>query len=90
MEIRFSPQAQEDIEYWKKSGNQMIMNKISALLNDIAAHPFAGTGKPEPLKYDLSGCWSRRINWEHRIIYAVREKENDIYILALRYHYTKK
>jgi toxin YoeB len=90
MEITFSSKAQEDIEYWKKSGNKAVMNKITVLLKDIAAHPFTGAGKPELLKYDFSGCWSRRINVEHRIIYAVREYENDIYVLALRYHYTKK
>ena len=90
MEITFSPKAQEDIEYWKKSGNQVIMNRISTLLKDIAVHPYSGKGKPEVLKHELSGYWSRRINTIHRIIYVVRKKENDIYILALRYHYTKK
>jgi len=88
MEITFSEKAQEDIEYWKKSGNVAIMNKISALLADMSTHPFTGLGKPEKLKYDLSGKWSRRINYEHRIVYIVREE--DIYVLALRYHYTKK
>ena len=90
MEITFSPKAQEDIEYWKKSGNQVIMNRISILLRDIAVHPYSGKGKPEALKYEFSGYWSRRINTIHRILYTVRKKENDIYILALRYHYTKK
>ena len=87
MEIIYSEKAQEDIEYWKKSGNKTVMNKITALLNDLAAHPFTGIGKPEKLKYDLSGKWSRRINEEHRIVYIVNEKEDKIYILALRYHY---
>jgi toxin YoeB len=85
VEIKFSSNAQEDIAYWKKSGNRAVMNKITALLKDIEAHPFSGIGKPEQLKYAFSGCWSRRINGEHRIIYAVRE--NGIYVLALRYHY---
>jgi toxin YoeB len=85
MEITFSPKAQEDIEYWKKSGNHTIMNKITILLKDIAEHPFTGAGKPEPLKYDFSGCWSRRINSEHRIIYAVRKQENECDIKKKRY-----
>ena len=55
MEIVFSEQAQADIAFWKKSGNKAIMNRISALLADIAEHPFTGIGKPEPLKYDLPG-----------------------------------
>jgi len=88
MEITFSLKAHEDIEYWKKSGNEAIMNKITALLSDMVSNPYTGLGKPERLKYDLSGKWSRRINSEHRIVYVVRE--NDIYVLALRYHYTKK
>jgi len=90
MEIKFSPKAQEDIEYWKKSGNQTVMNRITILLRDMSEHPYTGIGKPERLKYEFTGKWSRRINEKHRIVYIVREIENDIYVLALRYHYTKK
>jgi toxin YoeB len=90
MEIIYSPQALEDIEYWKKSGNKAIMNKITSLLEDIAEHPFTGIGKPEPLRYDLAGYWSRRINSEHRIIYSVHEDLIEVYVLSMRYHYTKK
>jgi toxin YoeB len=56
----------------------------------MSKHPYFGIGKPEKLKYELSGKWSRRINEKHRIVYVVNESENDIYVLALRYHYTKK
>lgn len=90
MGIIYSPQALEDIEYWKKSGNKVIMAKITALLNDIAAHPFSGIGKPEALKYDLAGYWSRRINSEHRIIYSVRNDMIEVHVLSMRYHYNKK
>lgn len=90
MEIIFSPQALEDVEYWKKSGNVGIMSKITRLLEDITEHPFTGIGKPEPLRYDLAGYWSRRINAEHRIIYSVHEDMIEVYILSMRYHYTKK
>lgn len=69
MEIIYSEKAQKDREYWKKSGNKIVMNKITTLIEDIQLHPFEGIGKPEPLKYQLSGLWSRRINKEHRIIY---------------------
>ncbi len=65
------------------------MAKITALLADIAAHPFSGLGKPEALKYDLAGYWSRRINSEHRIIYKVHEDMVEIYVLSMRYHYKK-
>ena len=90
MEIVFLEQADKDREYWKKSGNKAIMNRITALLEDIIAHPYTGIGKPEPLKYELAGCWSRRINSEHRIIYSVNDEIITVYILSMRYHYGKK
>ncbi|GHT73723.1 Txe/YoeB family addiction module toxin [Bacteroidia bacterium] len=87
MNIVFSPEAQEDFDYWRS--NTAIVSKIKRLLKDIAEHPYTGIGKPERLKYDLAGKWSRRITPEHRIIYIVRTEYNDVYILALRYHYSK-
>lgn len=89
MEIVYSDQAQNDIAFWKKSGNKIIMNKISTLIYDIQLHPFEGIGKPEQLKHNLSGKWSRRINQEHRLIYQITE-ENKIEILnilSLKGHY---
>lgn len=59
--------------------------KIVALITEIAATPFVGTGKPEPLKYDLKGKWSRRTNQIHRLVYQV--KDTSIEILSCRYHY---
>lgn len=88
MEIVFLPQADEDREYWKQSGNNQVMKRITALLNDILEHPFTGIGKPEPLKENLQGLWSRRITDQHRIIYSVNDGK--LYVYALRYHYTKK
>lgn len=90
MEIVLLPQAQKDRDYWKKSGNKAIMERISALLKDIMVHPYTGIGKPEPLKYDLAGKWSRRINAEHRLIYSVNENIITVYVFSMRYHYSKK
>lgn len=90
MEIVLLEQAQKDREYWKESGNNAIMNRITALLKDIVEHPYTGIGKPEPLKYDLAGKWSRRINSEHRLIYSVNEDIVTVYVFAMRYHYSKK
>ncbi len=87
MEIVLLSQAERDLDYWKKSGNRQIMNRITALLKDIALHPYTGIGKPEALKYQLSGYWSRRINSEHRIIYAVHDDTVTVYVLSMRYHY---
>jgi toxin YoeB len=89
MNITFSPEALEDFAYWKASSPARVA-RIKRLLKDMSAHPFTGIGKPERLKYDLSGMWSRRITGAHRIVYVVREAAGDIYVLALRYHYTKK
>jgi len=85
MEIIYSDEAQKDIAYWKKSGNKVIQKKIQQLLIAIAENPFEGIGKPEALKHNLSGLWSRRINQEHRIIYL--PLENTIKIYSLKGHY---
>ena len=90
MEIVLLQQAQKDRDYWKKSGNKAIMERISALLKDIMEHPYTGIGKPEPLKYSLAGKWSRRINAEHRLIYSVNENIITVYVFSMRYHYSKK
>jgi len=89
VEVIYSEKAQKDREYWKKSGNKAIMNKITALIEDIQLHPFKGIGKPEQLKHQLSGMWSRRINQEHRIIYKVTEEDTIeiLDILSLKGHY---
>jgi toxin YoeB len=85
MEIEFSPTAQKDLDHWKKSGNSSVQKKISELLKSIAATPFSGLGKPEALKHQYSGLWSRRITREHRLIYEVRD--NLIIVLSLKGHY---
>jgi toxin YoeB len=85
LEIVYVKEALADIEYWKKSGNKIIQNKIKRLLNDIIANPFTGIGKPEPLQHQLSGLWSRRITQEHRLIYEV--EENSITVYSLKGHY---
>jgi toxin YoeB len=89
MRIIFAPQAQEDYNYWKKSGNKSVFDKINRLLVDISEHPYIGIGKPEPLRYELAGKWSRRITSERRVIYSVREDIMEIYIFSIRYHYSK-
>ena len=71
MEVIYSVEAQEDIRFWKKAGDKKIMSRISSLIKSIEQDPFIGIGKPEALKYELSGCWSRRITQEHRIVYRI-------------------
>ncbi|MGY6561487.1 MAG: Txe/YoeB family addiction module toxin [Luteibaculaceae bacterium] len=83
--LRFSEQAKEDIVQHKKSGNKAVVNKITLFLEELTLHPFTGTGKPEPLKHSLTGCWSRRINRKHRLVYEV--SENLVDILSAKGHY---
>lgn len=86
--LDFSQQAQEDIDFHKKTGNKAVLKKVFILLNELTEHPFTGTGKPEPLRYNLSGTWSRRINQEHRLIYEVTE--DSILIHSAKGHYIKE
>jgi toxin YoeB len=85
MELIYEPQFLDDIRYWKKAGNKIIQNKITQLLHSIKENPYEGIGKPEALKYELTGKWSRRINKEHRIIYEVIDE--NIYLLSCFGHY---
>lgn len=84
MEIEFTLQAKEDLDFWKKSNNISVLKKIRNLIEDILQNPYKGIGKPESLKYNLSGCWSRRINKEHRIVYEIFD--NKIIVHSLKGH----
>ena len=72
--LDFTDEAIIDIEKHKKAGNKAVLNKILSLLEEIKEHPLTGTGKPEPLKYELTGYWSRRINKVHRLVYEVEDQ----------------
>ncbi len=84
MRLTWSEEAWEDYLYWQDADKRMV-KKINALIKDVLRMPFEGKGKPEPLKHNLSGFWSRRITEEHRLVYAIAE--NTILIAACRYHY---
>lgn len=85
MNIIFAPQALEDFAHWQKTGNTAVLKRIQLLLEAIEQEPFNGIGKPEALKHEWSGYWSRRINKEHRIVYKVSDET--IYVAQLRHHY---
>jgi toxin YoeB len=84
MNLIFSDQAWEDYLYWQET-DKKLLKKINSLITDIKRSPFAGIGKPEPLKHGLSGYWSRKINDEHRIVYKFQA--DSIHLAQLRFHY---
>lgn len=82
--LEFDIAAFEDLAWWIEKDRAKAL-RIVSLIKEIQRDPFKGVGKPEPLKHELAGCWSRRINKEHRLIYQVTKDK--IRILACRYHY---
>lgn len=84
MRIIFAPSGWEDYRHWQIS-DPPVVKRIRALIKDASRSPFAGIGRPEPLRYAFSGYWSRRITGEHRMVYKV--ESGDLLIAQLRYHY---
>lgn len=84
MNVTFTPTALDDLRYWLKTDKRQA-ERVLALLEEIRRTPFEGAGKPEPLRFQLAGCWSRRIDREHRLVYQVEETE--LVVIACRYHY---
>jgi toxin YoeB len=84
--IEFVPKAFEEYQYWIETDRKTAL-RIGDLIRDILRDPFAGLGKPEPLKYQFKGFWSRRIDQEHRLIYKITE--TSIVIFSCYYHYQK-
>ena len=84
MKLTWSAEAWEDYLYWQDADKKTV-KKINELLKDASRTPFEGKGKPEPLKHNLAGFWSRRITAEHRLVYAVTEEA--LLIASCRYHY---
>ena len=84
MNLLFTEESWDDYLYWFKT-EKKLLERINKLIKEIKRTPFSGIGKPEPLKYQLRGCWCRRINDEHRLVYEVDKDE--IRIISCRYHY---
>lgn len=84
MRIVFSSLAWDEYLYWQQN-DKAILKRTNKLIKDIHRSPFEGIGKPEPLKHNLSGYWSRRITQEHRLVYKI--VDDDLLIAQCRYHY---
>ena len=86
MNVYWADAAWEDYLWWRRK-DQQLFKRVNRFIPDIHKDPFRGIGKPEPLKHEWSGYWSRRINEEHRLVYKVTQGQ--IFIAACRYHYGK-
>ena len=84
MDLLFTERAWRDYLFWQRN-DKRVLKRINELIRETLRSPFQGIGKPERLRYQLQGCWSRRINDEHRLVYEVHEDQ--LRIIACRYHY---
>lgn len=85
MSVKFTDNAWEDYNYWLAQ-DKKIFKRLNELIKEIKRTPYEGRGKPEKLRHALSGCWSRRLTDEHRIVYKVTA-DGEVVFLQLRYHY---
>jgi toxin YoeB len=89
MNIQFTQNAWDEFNYWVETDDE-VLEKICSLIKEIKQNPFKGSGKPEPLRFTLQGCWSRRITGEHRLVYKVEGKKGQnqtCFIIQCRFHY---
>lgn len=86
MRLEFNPQAFDDLQYWVQL-QPKIAKRILIMIEETLRDPSSGIGKPEPLKNELSGCWSKRIDEEHRLVYRVKDEQ--LVIMQCRFHYKK-
>ena len=86
MKVAFTPEGWDDYLFWQKQ-NKKILSRINTLIKETIRSPFSGMAKPEPLRHELKGLWSRRIDEEHRFVYDV--KDSTITVISLRFHYRK-
>ncbi|MEG0333850.1 MAG: Txe/YoeB family addiction module toxin [Akkermansia sp.] len=84
--VIYSTHAEEDLRFWATS-NKKTFKKIVFLLEEMMSSPYQGIGKPKPLRYEWSGCYSRRIDSKNRIVYKVNDEEKIIFVYMLRHHY---
>ncbi|QKW20387.1 Txe/YoeB family addiction module toxin [Kitasatospora sp. NA04385] len=88
MKIQFTDGGWADYLYWQ-ANDRRLLKRINQLIEDIRRNGHEGIGKPEPLRHELAGAWSRRIDQEHRLVYVLDEPANTVCIIACRYHYSK-
>ncbi len=85
--VELSPEAEEDYQWLEKAKGRPYIDRVERLLEELARHPKTGIGRPKPLRGDLSGLWSRRIDDHHRLLYAILEERVVVYVVGMRGHY---
>jgi toxin YoeB len=85
MKKTFSDNAWEDYQYWISQGDKKMIKRVHKLIEDIERNGYTGIGKPEPLRFNWAGYWSRRITDEHRLVYKI--ESGKILFVAFRFHY---
>jgi toxin YoeB len=88
--LKFTPNALKDIAFHQKSGDKAVLKKLAQILKELQEHPETGIGRPERLKYGLSGQWSRKITDKHRLVYEVFEAEIVVEVIQAKDHYNDK
>lgn len=88
--LSISDKAKKDLALLYKSGDKALVNRIERIFTELSEDPFNGIGKPEQLKHDLSGFWSRRLDKKHRLVYQVDEKSITVFVIAAKGHYSDK
>jgi len=88
--IALSDRAKDHLSEWKKSGQLIALKKIERIFNELSNTPYNGIGSPEPLKYNLTECWSRQIDKKNRIIYQVSDEVVTVFIISVKGHYGDK
>ncbi|MCE7065249.1 Txe/YoeB family addiction module toxin [Dyadobacter sp. CY326] len=88
--VTFSDRAKKDLSFLHKSGGKSLIKRIERIFEELGENPYSGIGKPEQLKNNLSGLWSRRIDKKHRLVYQIIEQTVTVFVIAAKGHYDDK
>lgn len=88
--VTFSDRAKKDLSFLHKSGDKSLVRRIDRIFEELGEDPYNGIGKPEPLKNNLSGLWSRRIDKKYRLVYQIIEQTVTVFVIAAKGHYDDK
>ena len=88
--LEISEKAKKDLSHLHKSGNKALINRLEKIFEELSENPYGGIGKPEQLKHNLTGLWSRRLDKKHRLVYQIVEEMITVIVIAAKGHYSDK